>query len=236
MLKVVAISVLLSGGLASSVLGQGGDRTVDVIFDAGATEVAMTDQIIGRDAVLYRLGAEAGQRMNVTLRSAHTAIYFNVYAPGSGPGDAALAVSNVTDDMVPDLNQFSAILPVSGDYTVMVYLYRAAARREESAAFTVDFSITGALSDVVSQDFADGLMGGPDFWSVTAQSGLNLRSEPSRAAEVRAVLKEGAVLQNSGCRMAEGQRWCEVNTTFDPLVSGWVAGRYLAEAAGPQSK
>lgn len=233
MLKVVAASLLVFVSLSTAGHGQGSDRSVDVEFAAGTTGTVISDRIVGREMVLYHLGAEAGQVMDISLQSSNAATYFNVYAPGSVPGDAALAVSSLTSDSVPDLNQFSATLPVSGDYTVTVYLYRAAARRDEVAEYTLDISITGAQQEIVQNDFADGLMGGPDFWSVVANSGLNLRSVPSQSATKVSVLHSADVVRNLGCRMAEAQRWCQVQTVTEPRLTGWVAGRFLAEAAEP---
>ncbi|MCL7408152.1 SH3 domain-containing protein [Marivivens donghaensis] len=233
MLKVVAASLMMFGAFSTAGHGQGSDRSVDVEFAAGTTGTVISDRLVGREVVLYHLGAEAGQVLDLSLQSSNAATYFNVYAPGSGPGDAALAVSSLTSDSVPDLNQFSATLPVSGDYTVMVYLYRAAARRDGVAEYTLDISITGKPQGIVQNDYADGLMGGPDFWAVVANGGLNLRTGPSQSANKVAVLHSDDVVRNLGCRMAEAQRWCQVQTVTEPKLTGWVAGRFLAEAAEP---
>ena len=233
MLKVVAASLMMFGAFSTAGHGQGSDRSVDVEFAAGTTGTVISDRLVGREVVLYHLGAEAGQVMDLSLQSSNAATYFNVYAPGAGPGDAALAVSSLTSDSVPDLNQFSATLPVSGDYTVMVYLYRAAARRDGVAEYTLDISITGKPQGIVQNDYADGLMGGPDFWAVVANGGLNLRTGPSQSANKVAVLHADDVVRNLGCRMAEAQRWCQVQTVTESKLTGWVAGRFLAEAAEP---
>ena len=101
------------------------------------------------------------------------------------------------------------------------------------AALIIDHLITGAQQGIVQNDYADGLMGGPDFWSVVANSGLNLRSDPSQSATKVSVLNADDVVRNLGCRMAEAQRWCQVQTITEPGLTGWVAGRFLAEAAEP---
>ncbi|WP_295451816.1 SH3 domain-containing protein [uncultured Thiodictyon sp.] len=92
-----------------------------------------------------------------------------------------------------------------------------------------------AAVPVVAQagDFADGLAGGPDFWEVTGVARgdtLNLRAGPSPKGRVVAELANGTVMRNLGCKMARGQRWCQIARPNDARAKGWVAGRYLREA------
>jgi hypothetical protein len=215
-------------------------RTERVSFPAGASGTAIKGNITGRESVSYVLGASAGQTMSVRLSSVNTSAYFNVYAPGRGPGDEALAVSEITGPLVPAMNRFEGVLPASGDYTVSVYLYRNAARAGETAAYTLDVSIGGA-SGAASEpagDFADGFSGGPDLWEVTGLSGtgsLNLRAGPSTSDAIVTRLGNGARLRNLGCKEVAGQRWCNVEMTTDTAVSGWVTGQYLREASVPEA-
>ncbi len=89
-------------------------RTEQVRFPSGSTGTTIRDRIIGRASVSYKLAAEAGQIMTVTLAPSNLATYFNVYEPGRGPGDQALAVSEITGSMVPEINRFRASLPTYG--------------------------------------------------------------------------------------------------------------------------
>jgi hypothetical protein len=85
-----------------------------------------------------------------------------------------------------------------------------------------------------SNDFADGLAGGPDFWEVielVPGDALNLRSKPSAKASVVVGLRSRIVLRNHGCKIQGGQRWCQVSLRDDPSRRGWVAGRYLRESS-----
>ena len=90
---------------------------------------------------------------------------------------------------------------------------------------------------------------GPDFYrvrNVAANDVLNMRAAPNpRARQVGAIPPDGACIRNLGCRGGltfreftelspaerkqrerENPRWCEVEYRG---VTGWVAGRYLAE-------
>jgi hypothetical protein len=199
--------------------------TQQVTFPAGSNGAKIADAIAGDEAVRYILDARAGQRMLVEMTTTNPSAYFNITAPGA---TEALHIGSVAG------NSFDGILPAGGDYAVEVYLMRNAARRGETADFTISFRITGAgADDEIQPDFADGLMGGPDFWAVTGLSAgdsLNLRAGPSTGNRVIGRLAEGEIVRNLGCRMTGSQRWCQVDTPFGP---GWVAGRYLRESGPP---
>ena len=236
-MRRLTISILAAGILCSLdptiAAAQDGVRTEQVFFPAGTTGTTISDSVTGRASVDYKVGAESGQTLRVRLTSDNTATYFNVYAPGTGPGDAALAVGSLTGPMMVDLNRFEGVLPVSGVYTISVYLFRNAARRGETSNYMLDLSITGETGEIVQGDFADGLQGGPDFWNVrTSGAPLNLRKGPSAGADLVSSLANGTPLRNLGCRMAEGRRWCRVATLSDPGFEGWVAGDFLVEGSG----
>jgi hypothetical protein len=195
--------------------------------------------LTGDRFMLYRIGAEAGQRLSISLQASNQATYFNVYAPGSGPGDEALANSGITGPSVPDLNRFSAPLTLSGDYLISVYLMRSAARRGERTRFTLQVSVPvphGAADRPVVGDFADGLQGGPDFFAVAGVpkgDRLNLRRDPSTGAPIVTRIANGARVRNLGCRINEGMRWCRIETVGDMRIMGWAAGRFLIEGTSP---
>ncbi|MEM8572375.1 MAG: SH3 domain-containing protein [Pseudomonadota bacterium] len=207
-------------------------REVDVHFPAGTTGTTINDTIIGYGTVTYSLGAEAGQRMRVTLTPSNLATYFNVYGPGNAPGDAALANSGLGGEMMAEINLFDAVLPLSGEYTIQVYMMRSAARRDERSDYTLDISITGETSAIVEGDYADGLQGGPDAWEVRSANGLNIRGAPSTGAPILVTAKGGTILRNDGCRMAEARRWCQVGSPSGD-IRGWAVGEFLVEAALP---
>jgi Bacterial SH3 domain len=219
----IALAALLCLAPAASVLAE--TMTQQVSFPAGSDGATLTGTIRGDEAVRYILDARAGQRMIVGMTTTNASAYFNITAPGA---TEALHIGSVAG------NSFDGILPAGGSYAIEVYLMRNAARRNETAEFSVAFQITGAGADnTVQPDFADSLMGGPDFWAVTGLSQgdrLSLRAGPSTGDRVIGRLAEGEVVRNLGCRMTGTQRWCQVETTRG---SGWVSGRYLRESGTP---
>ena len=141
MIKKLAIA-LLSASLmlsAGSVLGFASDIVEKTVrFSAGASGTVINDQIVGYESISYLIGAGAGQVMTVRLQPTNNATYFNIYGPGKGPGDEAIANSSLDGPMVPDINQFSAVLPANGQYTISVYMMRSAARRDERSRYALD--------------------------------------------------------------------------------------------------
>ncbi|MDF2994494.1 MAG: hypothetical protein K0R27_131 [Xanthobacteraceae bacterium] len=212
-------------------------RRVDVRFAAGASSASYTGNVRGRDTVEYRLGARAGQTMAVTFRARNPSASFNVMAPGN---ETAIFNGSISG------GDFSGVLPADGTYVVQVYLVRAAARRGESADYTLDLGITGSgrapapnqtqaqapqAAAPTQPDFADG---GPDFWQVTGLvpgDTLNIRSGPSANDAIIVKIDEGAVVRNLGRRPVAGARWCKVQLQGDADTVGWASGRYLREAA-----
>lgn len=231
LLAVIAMSLMLVAGFATA---QNAARTERVQFAAGTSGATIRDRISGYEVVRYLLGAQAGQRMTVSLDTANGFTYFNIVQP-SAPQGPALASSEMagTNPMVPDLNRFDGVLPENGDYAVEVYMLRTAARRGDVADFTLQVSIGSAQAGTASSgDYADGLTGGPDFWTIRVGTTLNVHSSPSTSAPTVARLPNGRVVENRGCRMAEGRRWCEI---ADGDASGWVAGEFLVEAGAPSN-
>jgi hypothetical protein len=128
---VIALFILISGshGFATDEL-----RAERVRFKTGSAQAIIKNRIKGYEVVDYLLGAQAGQTMSVHLKTSNGANYFNVVPPGS---NAAIAMGEILG------NQWTGTLPADGDYTVRVYLMRSAARRNETANFTLTVGITG---------------------------------------------------------------------------------------------
>lgn len=232
-LLALAVAAVVAGAAAA----QDAARQERIQFAEGATEAVVEGAVSGYDSVEYQVAASIGQVMKIGLEADNPSAYFNVYRPGELPGQSTALHIGPRDG-----NDWSATLRKSGDYTVQVFLVRAAARRAETASYTLTVSVTGAAAGAAvapeavpmpAEDFADGLAGGPDFWKVSglaAGDELKLRAAPSTTAEVLGRFPAGTLLRNQGCRMTGTQRWCAVEAHDDAALKGWVSGRYLSEA------
>lgn len=162
--RIFLVSVIAAGLLAGTGASAQAPRTERVQFTKGASSKTITGQIRGEATVEYVVGARAGQTLNVSLKSSNGANSFNVWAPGAVAGsDAALASGQLSD------NRASVPLPASGDYRVQVYLMRSAARRSETANYTLSVSVTGAAAKAS----ADAKVGGTSY-NATAEIGCAL--------------------------------------------------------------
>ena len=106
-----------------------------VQFGKGSSSAVIRERIVGRQYVDHELLAGAGQRMTVSLKASNGATYFNLLPPASR--DAAMAIGEQIG------NRFDGLLPDDGVYTIRVFLYRAAARRNEASDFTLSIGVTG---------------------------------------------------------------------------------------------
>lgn len=233
--KLIKLGFLLVALVFAAPAFAQGNRTVDVKFPRGTSGTTISDSLSGYDTVSYRLGVSAGQRMNVTLDTDNSSNYFNITAPGASE---ALFNGSISG------NGTSVVIPSSGTYTISVYLMRNAARRNETANYSLTLYVESANAaaprpqPVAPQpDFADGLAGGPDVWQVTGLASgdtLNVRSSPSTGGKVIGTVRNGDTLRNFGCTMTGSTRWCQIQTPRG--VRGWVAGRYLHESFNQPSR
>jgi hypothetical protein len=131
----IALGVLAAAWILQPPAASAADiREQPVHFHAGASSATLSGRIKGDETVDYKLGAKAGQTMTVTMQTSSGANSFNVLPPGS---ETALFVGSTTG------NAWSGTLPVDGTYTVRVYQMRSAARRNETANYTLTVGITG---------------------------------------------------------------------------------------------
>lgn len=198
-----------------------------VEFAPGATGATLDGTITGDEVIDYVLAAKAGQHMGVEFAPDNPSAYFNLL-PGTDP--TAIHIGSVAG------NSYDGLLKRDGEYRIRVYLMRSAARRNEAAHYRLTVSITGEGMEVIRDDYADGLAGGPDHWQVGglgAGGTLNLREAPGTASAVLDRLAPGEVLENGGCRMLDDAKWCRVMTAQG--LAGWVSGDYLREAVAPGS-
>jgi len=137
-LAIFAITAFLVTGIVYPimVLAQDDIRKELVQFKKGTSGATIKDRIKGREVIDYTLGAKAGQRMTVNFDTDNTANYFNILTPGET--DIAFFIGS-TEGM-----RYEGNLPETGDYTIRVYLMRSAARRNETANYSLEVAIAAA--------------------------------------------------------------------------------------------
>ena len=113
-----------------------GIETRPLRFAKGASAATVKGTVKGSQTIDYKVGAKAGQTMTVGLKTSNGSNYFNVLPPGSN--DVAVFVGS------SDGNDWKGTLEADGTYTIRVYLMRNAARRNETANYTLTVGITGA--------------------------------------------------------------------------------------------
>ena len=141
LLSVIAAAfIFVQPVISTATVAETGIRQERVHFAKGATSATLKGQLKGDSDVDYLVRAGAGQTITVSLKRSNLSNYFNVLPPGSK--DVAMYADQTGED-------FTAVLPADGDYTIRVYLVRAAARRNESSNYTLTIRVTGkALAPV----------------------------------------------------------------------------------------
>lgn len=113
---------------------QVGDIPIERIgFEAGSSSTVVEDAIAGYASIDYVVKVAAGEPLAVHMETPNTAAYFNIIAPGET--DVAFHVGSTSG------NDYSGVAETSGDYRVRVYMMRSAARRDETAPYTLEISV-----------------------------------------------------------------------------------------------
>ena len=128
------LALALGLAVAGASLAADGIESRPLQFAKGASSATVKGSIDGRQTVDYKLRANAGQTMVVKFKPSNASAYFNVLPPGS---DEAIFIGSTSG------NDFAGNLVASGEYTIRVYLMRNAARRNESAKYTLDIGVSG---------------------------------------------------------------------------------------------
>lgn len=139
MVRSSVVRLLVAGVLAvagQAVVAADGIVSKPLQFPKGASSATVKGSLKGNATVDYKLRAKAGQTMSVVLKTSNASNYFNVLPPGSS--DAAIFIGSTEG------NEWKGALPADGEYTIRVYLMRNAARRNETANYTLTVGITGA--------------------------------------------------------------------------------------------
>jgi hypothetical protein len=109
-------------------------REQEVQSPKGEAAATLKGKLKGDEIVDYKVRATAGQSMVILFTAGNPSAYFNVLPPGS---DAALFIGSTSG------NRYEGAVPADGTYTIRVYLMRSAARRNESASYTLDVRVFG---------------------------------------------------------------------------------------------
>lgn len=104
-----------------------------VQFAKGTSSKAIKGTIKGDQSRLFVVNLRAGQTISVKLVSSNASANFNVTAPGA---EQAMFIGSTSG------NEFKDVIPSSGDYKIDLYLMRNAARRNETANFTITIGAT----------------------------------------------------------------------------------------------
>jgi hypothetical protein len=148
-MKSILFSIAIVLALISYSSFADDSRDEKIQFLPNTTSTTIKESITGYETVNYQLDAKAGQLMEVDLKTDNTATYFNIFVPGKGPGDQAMYIGSIKG------GQFEGKLPADGKYTVQVYMMRSAARRNETANYTLDISIEAAQKSQKSTNETD---------------------------------------------------------------------------------
>jgi hypothetical protein len=97
-------------------------------FAPGTSGATIKGQLQGEQSRTYTLRVRAGQKVSIRLDSSNGSNSFNVTAPGSAEAlfNASVSGNSTSFDAAKD-----------GDYVILVYLMRNAARRNEKADYTM---------------------------------------------------------------------------------------------------
>ncbi len=133
-IAAVTAALVLVQPIAAAGAVEAERRAERVQLAKGATSTVIRGQVKGRQFVDYRLRAGAGQTLAVTLKPTNPSNYFNINPPGS---EVSMFIGSTSGA------EFKGMLPTDGDYTVRVYLMRAAARRNEAGGYTLTIGLTG---------------------------------------------------------------------------------------------
>lgn len=158
-LSLIPLAVLLAHPALAA------DKKVPVVFPGGQSSVTLKGVIRGYDGVEYLLSSAAGGRWAVTLQTKGDA-YFNITAPGA---DSALFIGSTSGE------KFEGALPVAGEYRVLVYQMRAAARRGTVTNFSITFHILPGHETPAGQAGPAKVDAKGDTRCSTGSSNLNLQ-------------------------------------------------------------
>ena len=104
-------------------------------IEASAGEVTQKGEIKGEESLEYVISAQVGQSLSIVLEASNRSAHFDVVGPGS---ETPFYVGAVSGD------RFQQNVRENGDHLVRVYIVRRAARKGESASYSIAFKLSPA--------------------------------------------------------------------------------------------
>jgi len=196
-------------------------RRENVQFSKGASDATIKARIKGRETVDYVLSAKAGQSMTVNFKTSNRMAYFNVLPPDTGKEALFVGAS------AADGSRVQLALPEDGQYTIRVYLIRAAARRNETSNYTLNVAVAGGSAAVAA---AVPAAPGP-FEQRLELNGISfLVTSPNKPSDNTArIVPSGLAIDNSPIDWAvqgvvTGAEVADMNVDRSPEVFVYVRG------------
>jgi len=152
----IAVLLLMAAPFPLSALAaeEGGTTHRQAVqFAKGKSSAQVRGAIKGNADAEYTINARAGQTLAVSSKSSNGSLNFNISPAGAQEAMFIGGTQGV---------KASVMLPADGAYVIQVYLMRNAARRNESATYTLDMAVTGqALASLPAAQ--DALVAGTRF-------------------------------------------------------------------------
>jgi hypothetical protein len=130
------LSLVLASTVALAVSANAQD-SVRIQFESGASGATINGTIVGDEYRDYVLGAQAGQRMvvslDVTATNGHGSAFFNILP--AGQDFPALYNGSSDDDRRAELD-----LPETGDWAIRVYLMGNDRDADKTVGYSIDVS------------------------------------------------------------------------------------------------
>lgn len=167
-LTVASALGLMMGSLPAQAAGDGSPQPRAVQFAKGTSSAQLRGTVKGSGDIAYTVTARAGQTLTVSMKPSNASLYFNINPPGSL---VSMFVGNMSGQ------DAQVMLPSDGTYTVLVYLMRNAARRNESATFTLNVGVTGQPLPALT-GAQDARIAGTPFHAAAAVACLPTGAEP----------------------------------------------------------
>ena len=192
-----------------------GAAVQDLQFARGASSATVSGSITGRDDNRYRVRANEGQTIKVTLKPQRPSTYFNVNPPGS---DQSIFVGSNEGTV------YEGRLPASGVYEVVVYQMGGAASDNKKSGYQLTVAVTGGgtAGSSAAASFSAGQTVAIGGARSDALDAVELRDGPGRGGVVGRV-GNGRLMTVDNC---EGD-FCHVRTMTGSAAAGWVESRYL---------